>query len=470
MAGGEMQLIAPSASEGAQMGFLVGTPQMSYFKTVYRRHTNFAMESIQETFYSAPALDQTSRVTASCVFSGRRADLLKDVYLSFELPAIYSDDTLRFRWIDHLAHYMVYRSYVTLDSGRNVDELYGEWMDIWNELSASDSRRGLLDRMTGNVAEWTEPVANSPRVTIKNNLLQYRYYPVGVKPGTPGGPAAGRPSIVGRRFYVPLSFWFSRPGFTLPMCALRFQVLTINIEFRALNELYQVFDTRTATYVSPTEFSTRPYNAGVDVSISSFLAPALATRKNIDLNAYLECNYIFLDTPERVKMTLESHEILVEQVIRFQQLGIRSSEIVNMTLNNPVKELIWIFRRADVVTTNEWSTFTDGGAPILSKAKLVWNKNYDRIQEKPGEYFQYIQPHLHHTSNPRDGIYVYSFALYPEKTQPSGAYNTAIITANQLVVTVNPPAAGVEYECVVYALTYNIFDVRSGVGQLKFTP
>jgi hypothetical protein len=464
MGGGEMQLIAPSSdAEGAQMSYLVGKPQMSFFKSVYRRHSNFAMESIQESFYSAPPLDQASRVTASCVFSGRRADMLKDVYLSFELPAIYSDDVLRFRWIENLAHYLVYRATVTLDSGRAIDELYGEWMDIWNELTVSDGRRGLLNRMTGNVPEWTEPVANNPRVIVRNNLMQYRYYPT----ATPG---VGTPSIVGRRVYVPLRFWFTRPGFSLPLCAVRFQTLTINLELRALEELYQLYDPTTNRYVSPSEFRSRPGNAGVNVNISRFLAPALAGRDAIDLNPYLECNYIFLDNAERIQMTLQHHQILMEQTFRFSQLGIRSNEIVTMPLNNPVKEFVWIFRRADVGRTNTWSTFTDDGAPILSKAKLVWNKNYDRIQEKPGEYFQYIQPHQHHTSSPRDGIYVYSFALYPEKTQPSGAYNTAIITANQLVVTVNPPAPGVEYECVVYALTYNIFEALGGVGQLKFTP
>lgn len=457
-----MQLIAPSAVEGAQMTYLTGTPQMSFFKTVYRRHTNFAMESIQETFTAAPPLDQESRVTLSCIFNGRRADLLKDVYLAFELPPIYSDDVKRFRWIENLGHYMVYRSYVTLDSGRAIDELYGEWMDIWNELTATDARRGLLNRMTGNVAEWTEPVANNPRVTVWNNLLQYRYYPA-------AAPGAATPSIPGRRFYVPLKFWFSRAGFAMPLCAIRFQTLTINIEMRSLEELYQLYDPTTNSYVSPSEFRSRPYNAGVDVNISAFLAPALATRNAVDIRPYLECNYVFLDNAERIQMTLQHHQIMVEQVFRFSQLGIRSTEIVTMPLNNPVKELIWVLRRADVGRTNEWSTFTDGGAPILSKAKLVWNRNYDRIQEKPGEYFQYIQPHQHHSSNPRDGIYVYSFALYPEKVQPSGAYNTAIITANQLVVTVNAPAAGVEYECVVYALTYNVFEAMGGVGQLKFT-
>ena len=480
MAGGELQLLAPSTSvEGQQMSYLVGVPQISYFKSVYRRHTNFALESITESFVTAPTLNQASSISVSCVLRGRRADLLKEVYLAFSLPPIYSDDAMRFRWVDNLAHYAILSASVSLDSGRNIDQLYGEWMDVWSELTASESRKGLLARMTGNTPDWTSPVAKVPRATLANNLLSYSFYPVGAKPAA-GSVSLGTPSVQGRTFYVPLRFWFTRPGMSLPLCALRFQTISITLQMRPLDELYQVFDpgyaTGSARYVSPSTYRTlaaaNALYAG-DPNISAFLAPDLAARGNLlDLNASLECNYVFLDTAEKLTMTSAHHQILCEQVFRFEQVGASgANNVVNMPLNNPIKEYVWFLRRTDAKDTNAWSTFTDQAQAIMASARLVWNKTYDRIQTKDAGYFQYIQPHQHHSGNPRDGIYAYSFALYPEKTQPSGAYNTAIITGNQLFLSLKPPPAGdgATYDCVVYALGYNVFEALGGVGALKFT-
>jgi hypothetical protein len=495
MAGGEMQLIAPAtSSENAQMIFLVGSPQMSYFKTVYRRHTMFAMESITETFTGAPTLQQSSRSTVSCVFSGRRADLLKEVYFSFELPDIYSFDfadntkssgtnNLSFQWIPNFAQYMVHKASATLDSGRAIDEVYGEWLDVNTELSSSDSHKALQDRMIGNTAEFTSPRRETLQLVVSdNNIGTTLVYPSAGDEGAKTFTDSNR-SIARRRFYVPLRFWFTRNGQTLPLCALRFQVLTITLELRALDELYQVLQPDGLRFVSPAYYRAQRGSSPSptrDPDISNFLKPedAAGNTNKVDLRAALECNYVFLDQPERLAVTLQSHKLLVEQVFRFSVTGVGSAGVgtnnvvLSMPLNNPTKEFVFFLRRSDAATvTNAWSTFTDSGSTILNKARIVWNKNFERQQDKDASYFQYIQPYQHHTGNPRDGLYTYSFALYPEKLQPSGQYNTSIITDNQLVLSVFPPAlAGVEYEAVAYAVVYNIFEAMCGVGQLKFTP
>jgi len=468
MGGGELQLIAPaSTAEAAQMEFIVGQPQMSFFKFVYRRHTNFSMQSTRESFFNTPVLDQSSRGRFTCTFSGRRADALKEIYLCYRLPEVYSDETFKFTWVRRIANYIIYRTSITLDNGRSIDDQYGEWMDVWNELTLSENKKGLYDRMTGNDPLWTQPTDPKPRVFIKNNRLTYRYYPVG---------AAGKPSIPGRRFIVPLPFWFTKnPALVLPLCALQLQTLNITVETRALDELYQLYDIYSGEYMGRRAWNeSHPSRAGVDTSIGRFLSPDGTTggQTQIALDAYLECQYIFLDRDERTAMTFAHHQMLVEQVFRFEKGGIKNNEIINLTLNNPVKEFIWFFRRADAAERNDWTTFTEkSGSGILSTAKLVWNKNYERLEDKPAEFFEYMQTFQHHSGSPRPGIYTYSFALYPEKWQPSGAYNTAIITANQLAITVNPPPSeDVEYECVVYALCYNVFEAMAGIGGLKFTP
>ena len=477
MGGGEMQLLAPaSTAEAAQMEYIVGSPQMSYFKSVYKRHKNFAMESIRESFSAKPMIDQITRNKFTCTFTGRRADALKEIYFCFELPDIYSDDTLRFQWIDKLANYLVYRCSITLDNGRSIDEQYGEWMDIWNSLTLGDNKREFYDKMVGN--DNSAPLAKHPRIKLRNNRLEYKFYPVG---------QVGSPSIPGRKYFIPLPFWFTRnPNLVLPLCALKLQTVSINIETRALNDLYQVFDAARNEYVSPSTLINRYTGVG-DVSIGRFLSPPVIVDDTlnistpdvpiiqmsaIDLNAYLECQYIYLDRAERTEMTLGHHKMLVEQVFRFDFTGLTSRAVVNLQLNNPVKELVWVARRMDANKRNEWSKFTErDGSSILQTGSLVWQKNHLRVEEKPAEFFQYMQPWQHHTGSPRAGIHAYSFALFPEKLQPSGAYNTGIITANQLVVTSRtPPEEDVQYEVICYAIAYNVFEAMSGIGHMKFTP
>lgn len=468
MGGGEMQLLAPtSTGESAQMEYIVGSPQMSYFKSVYRRHTNFAMESIRESFQSKPMIDQQTRNKFTCTFTGRRADALKEIYFCFELPDIYSNSLLRFQWIDKLANYLIYRCSIVLDNGRAIDEQYGEWMDIWNSLTLSESKRAFYDRMVGNGAENAAPIDKKPRVRMRNNRFEYKFYPAGT---------VGAPSIKGRKYFVPLPFWFTRnPNLVLPLCALKNQTVSINIETRALSELYQVFDSAANEYVSPNTFLSR-YNSA-KVSIDNFLSPVGGVASSqpvnaIDVNAYLECQYIFLDRDERIEMTLAHHKLLVEQVFRFEFTGLTSRAVLNLQLNNPVKELVWVARRMDANKRNEWSKFTErDGSSILTTGSLLWQKNHLRVDEKPAEFFETLQPWQHHTGAPRTGIHVYSFALFPEKLQPSGAYNTGIITANQLVVTSRAPTeADLQYEVVCYVVAYNVFEAMSGIGHLKFTP
>ena len=466
MVGGTLQLVA----RGQQDIYLTGSPTLSYFQFVYRKHTNFAMEPIRQTFLSKPVLDRTSRTIATCRI-GRDADLLKEVYLAFQLPAIYSDGNLRFRWIDKVANYMVYSASVRVDTNL-VDIQYGEWLDVWNELTLTDSKREAYDKMTGNTYEFTNPTALNNRIVITNNWLDYQYYPAYTVVN-----GVATPSIPSRRFFVPLNFWFCQnPGLALPLISLQYQKVEISIEFRGIEDLYQVYDTTTGKYLSPAKYRAL-YPNGADVSIGSFLVPGGGgPNAQIDIDGYLECNFIFLDDDERRSMAANSADYLVERVFRMDIEGYTTVGVMDLIIQNPIKEIIWIMRRRDVVDYNEWTNFTynmpyDASQPsqiILKTAKVMFN-GLDRFEEKPYEFFNQIQPYQHHTSSPRDGVHVYSFALYPEKNQPSGAFNASMISKIQLYLTMNAPTdPNVEYEVVAYATYYNIFRVMAGTGAMVF--
>lgn len=477
MAGGVMQLV----TVGAQDQFLTGSPEISYFKMVYKRHTNFSMESIRQTFNTKPVLE-ASRNVFTCRIN-RVADLLQEVYFSYQFPDIFASDKFRFRWIENVSQYMIYSCAVRIDT-QLIDQLWGEWMDVWNELSLSTDKKGSYDKMSGNVEEFVNPRLLSPIVVIDNNNISYSYYPV--------GSSLSSPSIKGRRVFIPLQFWFTKnPGLALPLIALQYQNIDITIELRAAGELYQIFDEESGIYISPDEYRSRHLNLNVgkfnedydvngvpnhDVSLQRFMVPVNADYSylapSVDIDAYLECNFVFLDEPERKPMAGNTHDYLVERVFRLDREGVGRQETIDLVLQNPVKEIIWITRRGDTHKYNSWSNFTNSllklpNYNILSTAKFMWN-GMERIEDKSAEYFNYIQPFQHHTRSPRDGIYSYSFALYPEKIQPSGSFNASTINKIQMYVTTTPPEDGNGYEFVIYAVYYNLFRVMAGSGGMVF--
>lgn len=455
-------------ASGAQDHYLNITPEMSYFKQVYKRHTNFSMESFRLTFTTKPVIMETTRNQFKCRIS-RFGDLLQQVYLYFELPEIYSENfnfntsNLQFRWIKQIANYMIYQYNVTIDT-QLIDQKWGEWMDIWNELILTADKKYGYDTMIGNLKEFIAPTTLNPTVIVKNNKLYYTDYPVGNK-------STSTPSIRSKSFYVPLDFWFTKnSALALPLIALQYQTIDVTIEIRPIYELYQVYDQSIGRYVSPSYYAqNNPTTANLS-TINNF------TKNNsniIDLNAYLECNYIFLDTAERTFIASNTMDLLVERVYNIQQSGLMSGyNFVDLNISNSVKELLWVYRRSDNFNYNNWTNLTpyiieDGSKSIMKSAKILWN-GMDRFEEKPYEYFNLLQPYQHHTSSPRSGIHTYSFAIYPEKIVPSGSYNASIINKQQLTMTLNSFADVNQFDISIYAIYYNVFRVMAGHASMVF--
>lgn len=458
MTGGLIQLV----TTGGLDQYIIGSPEISYFKAVYKRHTNFAIQNIKQTFISAPLLTN-STTTCTCRL-GRYGDLLWHIYINFRLPNIYSTDRHRFRWIQHIGEYIIQRYSIRLDS-QLIDEGYGEWMDIWNELSLPAGKRSAYNDMIGNTSDMYTPIANDVYAVIQNNNVSYSYYPISAD--------KSKPSIIGRRLLTHLPFWFSKnPALALPLVALQYQNVELTVEFRAVEDLYQLWDNINEQYVSPNQFrSLFPAEAST-ASINNFLSPDGNANSFLDLDAYIECNYIFLDDNERKFIATTTLDYLVERTTRVEVSGVSSQTTLDLILQNPVKELLWIARRSDVASHNDWAnltaTFPENKLyPILNSAKLIWN-GLDRTEEKSADFFNRVQPYQHHTNNPRQGLYSYSFALHPEKWQPSGSFNASMINRIQLFVSTNdyndknsPPA---EYTFTIYSLYYNVFHVVSGRG------
>jgi hypothetical protein len=361
--------------------------------------------------------------------------------------------------VKNVASVMLYSYSVNIDT-QKIDERWGEFMDIWNELTHTVDKQYAFDRMSGNTEDVIYPKALQKKVIINNNNLAYSFYPVG---------APGHPSIKGRRIFVPLDFWFTKSNvLALPLVALQYQNIDVNIELRSVEELYQVYDYKTGEYISPSLYNSRYSDT---VSISRFTAYGGGGPLSINLNAYLECNFIFLDTVERNFVAISNTDYLVERVYRNEGGAVKGQGVIDLTVTNPIKEIIWVFRRRDANDFNDFTNYTSQrpetvGYAIMDSAKMLWN-GLDRFEMKPAAYFNLLQPYQYHSTSPREGIYSYSFSLFPEKTQPSGSFNATTINKIQMLFSMTDNT--VEYDTFIYSVYYNIFRVTSGSGNMVFT-
>ena len=461
--GGLMQLVA----YGAQDVYLTGNPQITFFKVVYRRHTNFAMESIENPFNGAP--NWGKKVT--CTIQ-RNGDLIYRMYLQATLPQVTLLSTdgsgAQFRWLNWVGHLLI-KSVELEIGGQRIDKHYGDWLHIWNELTQEPGKQAGYAKMVGNV----------PKLT---NIIQQG----GV--ACDGDCGAGEPNTSEEvqncapeyTLYIPLQFWFCRnPGLALPLIALQYHEVRINLEFNDLRNLCWEYAPQVTTN----------YHVIRDrVNAAGLVAASLFV------------DYIYLDTDERRKFAQVSHEYLIE-VLQFTggESITSSSNKLKLNYNHPVKELIWVVQRDSFVSCddtiiNPWKgqqpfnysdwwdravlesgysvTRVEGMAgknpTIVAKIQL---NGHDRFQEREGRYFNEVQPYQHHTNVPATGINVYSFALNPEQHQPSGTCNLSRIDNTTLLLTISPNAVGTNTTSTVrvYATNYNVLRIMSGMGGLAYS-
>lgn len=516
MGGGLMQLVA----YGAQDVYLTGNPQITFWKVTYRRHTNFALESIEQTFNGQA--DFGRRVT--CTIS-RNGDLAFRTYLQLTLPEI-GQDLLRnssgdaggsARWLDFPGEQILSQVEVEI-GGQRIDRQYGDWMHIWNQLTLSKEQERGYNKMVGNTTQLT--YVTQPEYAAVDGPCDS---------DAPRQVCAPRNALPETTLYVPLQFWFCRnPGLALPLIALQYHEVKVNLDLRALDECLWAMDS------TADKKATKAYQQSL-------------------VAASLYVDYVFLDTDERRRMAQNPHEYLIEQ-LQFtgdESVG-SSSNKVKLNFNHPCKELVWVVQPdANVDYCSSWesgqplcsllgaqpfnytdaldvlpnslqpfasaaaasgsdqvinvsglfedqaaggyapevstgaSSVSDAGSFVLAETALdmhCWGENpvvtaklqlngQDRFSEREGTYFDLVQPFQHHTRNPDAGVNVYSFALRPEEHQPSGTCNfSRIDNATLQLVLSNACVQGTHTAKVrVYAVNYNVLRVMSGMGGLAYS-
>ena len=527
MGGGLMQLVA----YGAQDVYLTGNPQITFWKVTYRRHTNFAMESIEQTFNGQA--DFGRRVT--CTVS-RNGDLAYRTYLQVTLPEIgqgLGSGDVYARWLDFPGHQLIENVEVEI-GGQRIEKQYGDWMHLWCQLTMDKNQESGYNKMVGNTTQLT--FVTDPSYAAVDGPCDS---------SAPRQVCAPRNALPETTLYVPLQFWFCQnPGLALPLIALQYHEVKINLDLRAIDECLFAVGSLSET--------------SGDQKVAMAYAQSL-------VSASLYVDYVYLDTDERRRMAQNPHEYLIEQL---QYTGAESvgssSNKVRLNFNHPCKEIVWVVQPdanvdycasltggetlfkalgaqpfnytdaidalpnsikafggpagvmgADAFITNglfddagaeeltaaanlsshsgAWvgpgtapqSTVSDAGTFVLAETSLdmhCWGENpvvtaklqlngQDRFSEREGTYFDQVQPWQHHSRAPDSGINVYSFALRPEEHQPSGTCNMSRIdnATLQLVLSNATVESTSTAKVRVYARNYNVLRIMSGMGGLAYS-
>lgn len=312
-----MQLVA----YGAQDVYLTGNPQISFFKVTYVRHTNFSMESIEQTFNGQA--DFGRRVT--CTIS-RNGDLVTKPYLQVTLPEINQSmknegtDGVYARWLDWIGAHMIAQCDIEI-GGQRIDRIYGEWLVIWLNLTlpASQWRGGaIMAGMTPDLTFITDP-SFAPIDGPCNS-------------DAPRQVCTPRNALPEKTLYIPLLFWFyQNPGLALPLIALQYHEVKLIIDFRPIDECLWAVSS-----LNCTDGEGSPLTSGTNRKVIQAYNQSLVA-------ASIYVDYVFLDTDERRRFAQNPHEYLIEQ-LQFtgdESVG-SSSNKITLNFNHPCKELVWV--------------------------------------------------------------------------------------------------------------------------------
>ena len=450
MAGGLMQLVA----YGAQDVYLTGNPKVTFFQAVYKRHTNFAMEAIQQTINGTAANSQRISVTIA-----RNGDLVGYMYaeLSPLLPGIASsnltssDTIMDTNWIAERA----FSAIELTIGGQRIDKHYQVWWRLFSELFLSDENKIQYNKMS--------------------TLSNYN--------------ASGN-SSQSQKVYLPLIFFFNRnPGLYLPLIALQYHEVRLDIDCATNYQTY--FGTSTpviwANYVFlDTEERRRfaqkaheylieqvQHTGGDPLNSATESAPQTVRLSfNHPVKELIWCyqNTAFSGTTNfKAMWNFSSDSSNCSVTCDPTLLGQSNVAVVPHTLGGPMLLVTPL--------ANQYA-WTEEGAPNTSlevgplyQWKLILN-GQDRFKEQWGKYFNQVQPFYHHTGNPYPGIYSYSFALHPEEHQPTGTCNFSRIDNAQVAVWLKTASklSNADYNLQkMFAVNYNILRIQSGMGGLAFS-
>lgn len=454
MPGGLLNIIA----YGNQNIILNGNPTKTFFKSVYAKYTNFGLQKYRVDFNGERNihLNETSKFTFKIP---RYAELIMNTYLVVTLPNIWSPfyhdldfatetdsfNPYEFKWIEHLGSLMIEQ--VTMSAGGQIlQQFSGDYIKNRIERNEVAFKKSQFYKMSGHVPELNDPG------TVRNG-----YYPNALTKDASEPP---EPSILGRRLYIPLPFWFSNSSKTaFPLVCLQYNELIIDVTLKPIRELFTVLQVSgpTRSRIRP-DFGSPLYQMYRYLQVPPVDGVYLQQNNLWATDIHLMATYAFLSEEETKVFAANEQLHLFLDVKETVYRHIVGSRRIKIETNNLVSNWFWFLRRTDSYERNEWSNYTnwkykDIPNVDLSFQELSHNGNIESFAITPfpttnnvkhilqqvaitldGKYrenefgsdvYRYIEKYDRCLGDSDDGLYSYSFALHtnPYDMQPSGAIN-----------------------------------------------
>ena len=478
-----MQLVA----YGAQDIYITGNPQITFFKIVYRRRTNFAMESVQQSLTGNNVSSTTSKKECSSIIS-RNGDLITNLYITTTTPGVVNGDSI----IDEALIEI---------GGQKIDKHYKEWMQIWAELTTPESKALAYKNMTGCFSHSLNKL--NQVISQGNNMIQ-----------------------------IPLIFWFCRnPGLALPLIALQYHEVKIKFILGLSTDIGT--DTEIKLFVDYIYLDTDERRRFAQVS-HEYLIEQLQRIESDNSNSHnLNLNHpvkeLIWTTPltnqyKTAKLQLNGHDRFTEQEEEYFQLRQpfdyhTSVPGINIDLQER-PQLQFYNSVTDNILRNISTIENSGSSPnsdtiIITSTNLIFNTSINP-QFKIGDILLVtsqssgriitqlftiiggsesnykvnnssnstdyipttsqgsirllarIQDPIPRCSNLKKRINVYSFALQPEEHQPSGTCNFSRIDNAKLIFNSNAGST-TDDNVNIYATNYNVLRIMSGMGGLAYS-
>jgi len=452
MGGGTLQLVI----QGGQDIYITGNPEKSFFKSVYRRHTNFSIECIEQVMVG----EITNKEFTINYTINKSGDLLSKLHFEIDLPSQNFINTTsgNYCYYNNTTAYNFLKNISFSIGEKVIDEHDGRFYDIMNELRRKD---GDLDFLINRHIEIDsfEMIESPPNI----------------------------------KMFIPLDFWFCKDlSQSLPLVALQFHNVKLKATFRDIKHIIN----------SENDGIRRTNENDYPTSVTSLNSDDLQNPKKADIRLW--ANYINLDVDERKRFAQEHHEYLIEQVQLVQK---EYKPYIDLNLNHPVKCLYWVIQND--VALKERSDFklidnikNSFGNPLLNEFSNQWlNSNdflnykthqpvnpcylkgqtsydhfktmkltfngIDRFKARDSSYFRTIQPLENGYTIPEKNVYMYSFCLHPENHQPSGSCNFSRIDNFSISFTGDQSYTG--YKIYLYAKNYNVLRIMEGMGGLLYS-
>tara|TARA_E500000178_G_scaffold352498_1_gene416070 strand:+ start:1064 stop:2752 length:1689 start_codon:yes stop_codon:yes gene_type:complete len=372
MGGSRLQLY----SVGVENNHLTKNPEISYFKKVYKKYSNFALQSIDQYFEKIDSLD-FNNVTHLKLKFGKNGNLIHKIFLEINIPAIVNKkDNIQYEWAANLAEIIVKNARIII-GGETIENYDDKYMYIYNNLSENNEEKKMRKEMT-HIVNRNKFSGGNKLYTKETDTKKY------INAGH-----NSIPSILDKKIIIPLPFWFHRDvGCSLPIQNLLYHDVMLELELRPIKELLNYYDTNHATTTIPNLRNYSYLKSAGDLDFNNTTINNIFLDKSWNINPVLNTTYIFLDDEEANYFNNQSMKYLIEPVKLYEEKGVHGEISLKEGISSELpqhmcKEFIVAAQRTDIDYANNWLNFSNLDN---SEMDIFYMQNYLLQLAKEGFY------------------------------------------------------------------------------------